>query len=201
LPLQGIAQGTKPPPLAYPSTAEFHNRTVALIFTDDSHSDLGRVLEHEVRLRIPDARIMYIDPHSAPGMSAQVMDAVQQAEKVIAAMYAAPVPGKPAATEAGMTAQSAHTEITPATLLSGVLRQAAAKTAVVAMGNPYLASDFPEIQTYICTYSTAQVSEVSAVKALFGEIPMSGRLPVSIPGIAARGTGIGGAQRPKGGSQ
>ena len=33
----------------------------------------------------------------------------------------------------------------------------------------------------------AAVSERSAVRALFGEIPTRGRLPVTIPGIAARG--------------
>jgi beta-N-acetylhexosaminidase len=58
------------------------------------------------------------------------------------------------------------------------------------VGNPYLATDFPEVQTYLCTLSNAPVSETSAVKALFGEIPFRGRLPVSIPGIAQRGDGI-----------
>jgi beta-N-acetylhexosaminidase len=70
------------------------------------------------------------------------------------------------------------------------------------MGNPYLAADFPEVQTYLCTYSTAQVSELSAVKALFGEIPASGHLPVTIPNIAVRGAGLGtAAGPPHGGSQ
>ena len=53
------------------------------------------------------------------------------------------------------------------------------------MGNPYIAAQFPEVQTYLCTFSDAQVSEISAVKAMFGEIPMPGRLPVTIPNIAA----------------
>jgi len=60
---------------------------------------------------------------------------------------------------------------------------------VVAVGNPYLAKDFPEVQNYLCTFSAAPVSEVSAAKALFGEIEVRGRLPVTIPGIAARGAG------------
>jgi beta-N-acetylhexosaminidase len=34
------------------------------------------------------------------------------------------------------------------------------------------------------------VSEISAVKALFGEIPISGRLPVEIPGVAQLGDGL-----------
>src|SRR5258708_29962795 len=35
--------------------------------------------------------------------------------------------------------------------------------------------DFPTIQTYICTFSNATVSEISAARALFGEIPILGR--------------------------
>jgi beta-N-acetylhexosaminidase len=33
-------------------------------------------------------------------------------------------------------------------------------------------------------------SERSAAKALFGEIPIHGKLPVTLPGIAKRGDGI-----------
>jgi hypothetical protein len=40
------------------------------------------------------------------------------------------------------------------------------------------------------------VSEMAAVKAIFGEIPISGHLPVTIPGIASRGEGIERPARP-----
>ncbi len=46
------------------------------------------------------------------------------------------------------------------------------------------------MQSYICAFSNVTVSEVAAVKALFGEIPIHGHLPVTIPNIAARGSGI-----------
>jgi hypothetical protein len=48
------------------------------------------------------------------------------------------------------------------------------------MGTPYLTEDFPTIQNYICTFSNATVSEISAAKALFGEIPTPGHLPVNL---------------------
>jgi beta-N-acetylhexosaminidase len=69
-------------------------------------------------------------------------------------------------------------------LLGEILARAAEKTAVLAMGNPYLAEDFPAIQNYICAYSNATVSEISAAKALFGEIPIRGHLPVNLPNAA-----------------
>jgi len=39
----------------------------------------------------------------------------------------------------------------------------------------------------MCTYAMATTSEISAVKALFGEIQNHAKLPVTLPGIAARG--------------
>jgi beta-N-acetylhexosaminidase len=42
----------------------------------------------------------------------------------------------------------------------------------------------------MCSFSNAPTSELSAVKALFGEIAIHGRLPVTIAGIADRGTGL-----------
>ena len=43
------------------------------------------------------------------------------------------------------------------------------KTVVIALGSPYLIESFLQIQTYICTYAMASTSEISAIKALFGE--------------------------------
>ena len=61
---------------------------------------------------------------------------------------------------------------------------------VVAMGNPYLAADFPKTENYMCTFSNASVSEIGVIKALFGEIAIRGHLPVSIPNVAQRGAGL-----------
>jgi len=58
------------------------------------------------------------------------------------------------------------------------------------MGNPYLLRNFPEVAAYLTTYSSVPPSEVSVVKALFGEIATSGKLPVTIPGFAKYGDGI-----------
>src|SRR5207245_2103759 len=43
---------------------------------------------------------------------------------------------------------------------------------------------FSQAPTYLCTFSNADVSQVAAAKAIFGEIPIAGKLPVTLPGIA-----------------
>ena len=62
--------------------------------------------------------------------------------------------------------------------------------ALIALGNPYLLRNFPDVAAYMTTYSTVPPSEISAVKALFGEIAIAGKLPVTIPGFAQYGDGI-----------
>lgn len=61
---------------------------------------------------------------------------------------------------------------------------------MAAVGNPYLLASFPKVAAYLATFSITPLSETSAVKALFGLIPIAGHMPVSIPGFAALGDGI-----------
>jgi beta-N-acetylhexosaminidase len=199
LPLQAAHKGTNPPPAAYQATEETHNRTVVLIFTDDARSDSGRTLDQQTRLRIPDANVIYLDPRDASGMSSAVMDAVRQAQTVIAAVFAVPVAGRVVRDAAGNATSQTALQEASAALLRGVVQAAADKTVVVAMGNPYVADQLPEVQTYLCTFSNVTVSELSAVKAMFGEVPMPGRLPVTIPNIAHRGVGLGNPIKTSGG--
>jgi beta-N-acetylhexosaminidase len=62
--------------------------------------------------------------------------------------------------------------------------------ALVAFENPYLLAAVPAVPAYITTFSSALPSEIAAVKALFGEIAITGHTPVTIPGIARLGDGL-----------
>ena len=202
LPLKAAAKGTNSPANPYQPIAETRNSTVLLIFTDDSRSDSGRTLDHELRARIPDARVYYVDPRDAAGMTQPVLAAVQESQVVIAAVYEFPVPGKVVRAQNGTVVNAIAVQESSVTLLQQVLGSAAEKTIVVALGSPYIAAQLPEVQTYICTLSSGHDSELSAAKAIFGEIPMTGHLPVTIPNIAGRGTGLtGAAQDSSGGPQ
>jgi beta-N-acetylhexosaminidase len=170
--------------LPYQPPDEIHNRIAAVIFSDDVRLESGRILERQLVARIPDVRIVYVDPRIAGAMSADVLKAVDEAVKVVVAVYAVPAPG--VRDSAGAVRPNDPT----GTLLQRIIDHAAEKTVVIAVGNPYLAQDFPAIQNYLCTFSTEPVSETSAVKALFGEITISGHLPVSIPTVAPRGAGL-----------
>jgi beta-N-acetylhexosaminidase len=66
------------------------------------------------------------------------------------------------------------------------------KTPVIGIsfGNPYLLQGFPTLRTYIVTYGDMPSLQQAAARALLGEIDISGKLPISLPGLYPRGTGI-----------
>jgi beta-N-acetylhexosaminidase len=183
--------GTIGPRLPYQAMPEVRDHLVVVILTDDVRTDAGRELERQIRLRVPDAHVIYVDPRIAAAMSDEVLKAVDEAQAVVAAVYVVPTPGKAVAVGGanGLTNSVAVPDASGA-MLQAILDHAADKTAVLAMGSPYLAKDFPAVQNYVCAFSNVSISELAAVKALFGEIPIHGHLPVTIPNIAARGAGI-----------
>jgi beta-N-acetylhexosaminidase len=181
--------GTTATGLPYQGMTEVRNRLVVVIFSDDVRLEVGRVFERQIKVRVPDANVIYTDPGLAGVLTARVLAATRAADKVVLAVYTSPTAGKMVSAN-GKVQNSVSLLGESARLFSEVIGSASPRTVVVAMGNPYLAKDFPEVQNYICAYSVAPASEISAVKALFGEIEMHGHLPVEIPGVAARGVGI-----------
>ena len=68
-------------------------------------------------------------------------------------------------------------------LLRSVARQAPSRNqpfVTVFFGNPYVAASLPELPSAVLTYDLYDVAEVSAVRAITGEAPITGRLPVTL---------------------
>jgi beta-glucosidase-like glycosyl hydrolase len=63
---------------------------------------------------------------------------------------------------------------------------------LVAMffGNPYVAMAVPDLPAMLLTYDFYDLAEVAAVRALAGEAPITGRLPIALPGMFEAGHGI-----------
>jgi beta-N-acetylhexosaminidase len=159
---------------------------VALILTDSIRGDSGHIFESALKARRPDVTVFYVDNNLAAMMTPEVLLAVRQAEKVVVVAYVTPVAGKQVMIN-GKLVNSVGLEQASQDLVTQVLDTAREKTAVLAMGNPYVAQSLAAVSTYICAYSGSSTSEISAVKLLFGELQPHGRLPVTLPGIAPRG--------------
>jgi beta-N-acetylhexosaminidase len=53
----------------------------------------------------------------------------------------------------------------------------------VLYGSPYLITFAPELPTYILAYEYYPAAEEASLRAVLGEIPFKGRLPIELPGL------------------
>jgi len=161
---------------------------LVIVLCDNVRAEDGRVLAREIRMRRPDAAVVDVDPSVASTQSVDVLKAVDRARAVVAAVYIVPS----AARSMKLGRKSKHPASLPdstSALFEQILAHAGERTVVLAMGSPYLTDDFPAIQNYICTFSNATVSETSAARALFGEIPIHGHMPVNLLKAGTQPTG------------
>jgi len=67
----------------------------------------------------------------------------------------------------------------------------------VGLGSPYLVERFPQAETWLATFGISDVAQISVARALFGQIPVHGHLPVTVPGVDMKaGFGIEVAANP-----
>jgi beta-N-acetylhexosaminidase len=137
------------------------------------------IFEAELKNRLERISYSRISPSSTQSEMDAALQSAAQADFIICAAFARVI-------------TASGTVGLPEKLANWVQRLASQNrpAATIGFGNPYIIEGFPRIPLYLCTFSNADVSQRSAVKALFGEINISGRLPVSIPRIADFGAGI-----------
>jgi beta-N-acetylhexosaminidase len=74
-------------------------------------------------------------------------------------------------------------------LLNG-LRASGTKVVLVSFLNPYLAQGLPRTDAHLIAWSPFTMSQRGAARAMLGRAPITGRLPITIPGVGAFGTGV-----------
>jgi beta-N-acetylhexosaminidase len=53
----------------------------------------------------------------------------------------------------------------------------------IGFGSPYLIEHFPQAETWMAAFGISDVAQISMARALFGQIPVRGHLPVTVPGV------------------
>ncbi|HZB44144.1 MAG TPA: glycoside hydrolase family 3 N-terminal domain-containing protein, partial [Pyrinomonadaceae bacterium] len=126
------------------------------------------------------AETVVLDGRSTEEEVKAAIEKAQKADVVIASMYGRVRSG--AANSVGLPEQGAR-------VLSTLLER---KVPVVGVsfGNPYLLQSFPALQTYVVAYGDMPSLQRAAARALLGQADITGRLPISLPGLYPRGTGI-----------
>jgi beta-N-acetylhexosaminidase len=164
------------------------SRSVTVIFTDSQNSPLGSVFEAELRSRRPNETVyrVYYDNQSETSRT-KILDHVHAAEQVVVAVFMTNIPGRQFSSSGRLVSAYGLSGIS-AQLFAQIIGIAGKNAMVIAFGNPYLLSHYPNIGNYICTFSLSSTSERAAAKALFGEIGNQARLPVELTGVALRGS-------------
>jgi len=121
-----------------------------------------------------------LDARSTDEEVKQALEKAQKADVVIASMYGRVRSG--ASNSVGLPEQGARA-------LNALLER---KVPVVGIsfGNPYLLQNFPALGTYVVAYGDMPSLQRAAARALLGQADITGRLPISLPGLYPRGTGI-----------
>lgn len=156
-------------------------RVVHLVVNDvASVAPPGRELARELELRFSRApQTFVLDPRSRAEDVEPVLEAAAGADAVLVSLFVRVRTG---------TGKLVLPE--PARDAIERLSSTGARLVAVSFGNPYVASDLPGLPTYLAAYGDQPVMQVAAARALFGEAPITGRLPVTIQGVAERGSGI-----------
>lgn len=70
------------------------------------------------------------------------------------------------------------------------LGTAGSRVVLVSLGSPYLLDAFPSVSAYLLAWSSDAVSQRAAARALLGDAPIRGTLPISLPPDLEAGSGI-----------
>ena len=121
-----------------------------------------------------------LQDNSSPEQIARAREAANRADVVIAAMY-------------GRVRSGAKNSVGLPDAGVDILRDLLAKNKKVvglSFGNPYILQSFPTLKTYIVAYGDMTTLQRASARTIFGMLEPTGKLPISLPGLVPRGTGL-----------
>lgn len=162
-----------------PVDARRVRRLSSVVVLDEPDSTLGSVLERELARRAEDLTRERIDSRSSPEEIEAALEKAARADLIICSTFVQVKAWK--GTVALPEKQARFVER---------LLALGKPAIVIAFGNPYVIRQFPQVRNYLCAYGYADVAQRSAARALFGEIDVSGKLPISLGPEYPAGSGL-----------
>jgi beta-N-acetylhexosaminidase len=154
-------------------------RVLSVTFTDEEDRAVTQPFVSELRRRLPTLETIVLDLRTKDEEIKQVLERIDK-QNFDAVIFASTV-----------RARSGKGSVALPALGLRLAEELVKRNAlVVSFGNPYLLQAIPQAQTYLAAYSPFPFSQRAAAKALLGESEITGKLPVSLPGLYPRGHGI-----------
>lgn len=157
------------------------NKKVVLLSLSSDFGDFyaGRRLAGELLGRIPEGEVFYADGDTGQERLEEAFQAASRADLVVAALFSSLRAGK-----GSVDLEPRQVELIKQIQAAGV------PVVVISFGSPYFLAHFPEVEGYVCMYRNTSETQELAAQAVCGEISISGKLPVSLPGFYSRGHGL-----------
>jgi beta-N-acetylhexosaminidase len=166
-----------------PLKADSGTRVLSLTVASRNNLGAGREFDAELRRAIPRTRSQFVAWGDPAVDVSRLLGAADSVDVVVVGVHQ--LAGYDLLETTG--APSALVE-----LVRG-LSARRAKLIVVAFDSPYLLMQIPDVPAYMIAWGGFPASQRAAARALVGAAPITGKLPITIPPLAAFGDGI---QRP-----
>lgn len=139
----------------------------------------SRTFIPELRKRWPNVTAVELSDRTAPGELELVRAMAPRYDAVVASVFVR------------AASASGRMDLAPGLqrLMQDLTRSRKPFVAVF-FGNPYVSTFMPDVPAMLLTYDFYDRAEASAVRALAGEAPIGGRLPIALPGLAPVGAGL-----------
>ncbi len=154
--------------------------TVLSLSSDADDYYAGRAFVGEVKKRVQEADTFYADAYTGEEFLEEAAAKAASADDLVIAVFST------------LRSSKGSVELLPrhVDLVKRLTEARQGKVTVISFGSPYFLRHFPEASAYLCLYRGTPQAQETAARAVFGEIDISGRLPVSIPGLFPIGHGI-----------
>ena len=163
-----------------PLQAEQPLRILHLVLSSDARNDaIAGIPEAELAARRIATQTFVLGPEVSPETAARILAAAPGFTHVIASAFV-----RVSAYKGNADMAEGH-----ARLLRD-LQAAGRPVVLISFGSPYLLRQVPSVSAYVSAYGGADSSQRAAMAAVFGEYPVSGKVPVSLPGFYAFGDGL-----------
>lgn len=167
-----------------PLDAAKPQRILLLVISGDPDPYPGALIEQELRGRAASIQTIRVDTNFIKADAVQ-LPASDSYDVAVAAVFVRVADRKGTV---GLPSEEIY-------LLNRMLATGKA-TIVASLGSPYLVAQFPSAKTWVAAFGTQDVVQRAMARAIFGETPIGGELPVTVPGVAKIGDGLRVAANP-----
>ena len=151
---------------------------LSVVYADDYDPFTGRTFQRALAESLPGMRTATLNANADSAAIARVAAKIDSADVVLFSPF--------------IRVTAYKGELAIAGNVADLINATAARkpTIVTSFGNPYVLGQFPQVGTYVLAWGQWEVSQRAAARALTGQIPITGRLPIAIPPYYHIGAGL-----------